>query len=183
MSQYIHGYSERESQRLLEQSEILEKILHEGTCYEPYSNILEAGCGVGGQTVILARRNPDSFITSIDISEESLQKAKQNCEGQCIVNVRFQQADIMQLPFPDNSFDHIFVCFVLEHLSNPLEALIKLKKLLKSNGTITLIEGDHEACIWHPHTEASELTWKAMIKSQQLLGHDPNIGRKLFPLI
>jgi len=44
------------------------------------------------------------------------------------------------LPWAAETFDHIFVCFVLEHLPHPSEALIALKRLLKDGGTITVIE-------------------------------------------
>jgi len=40
-----------------------------------------------------------------------------------LVNVRLQQADIFDLPFEPDSFDHVFVCFVLEHLSRPIDVL------------------------------------------------------------
>jgi ubiquinone/menaquinone biosynthesis C-methylase UbiE len=183
MGQYIHRYSAREKLRLVEQSGILEKILHEDTHYEPCSTVLEAGCGVGAQTVILAKRNPDSFITSIDISKESIEQAKNIVKAENIHNVRFLEGDIMNLSFSENSFDHIFLCFVLEHLNQPQEALNNLKRFLKPGGTLTVIEGNHDACIWYPHTDASAKTWRAMIKAQQLLGHDPNIGLRLNPLL
>jgi hypothetical protein len=47
---YVHGYSEREAQRLYEQAEILENILHMGTVFPADAKVLEAGCGVGAQT-------------------------------------------------------------------------------------------------------------------------------------
>ena len=33
-----------------------------------------------------------------------------------------QQADLLNLPYPEASFDHVFVCFVLEHLPDPRRA-------------------------------------------------------------
>ena len=69
---YIHGYSSREAERLQDQSNILEDLLHSGTHYEQGELVLEAGCGIGAQTKILARRNPESRFISIDISDESL---------------------------------------------------------------------------------------------------------------
>ncbi len=144
MTEYVHGYSEREALRLSEQAETLEKLLHHDTVYPPGAKVLEAGCGIGAQTVILAKNNPDAEITSIDISPpESLEKARENTEKNGIKNVKFLQANIFSLPFEDSSFDHIFVCFVLEHLQSPEEALKSLKKVLKPGGTITVIEGDH----------------------------------------
>src|SRR5512133_4382856 len=123
MTEYVHGYSKREALRLSEQAETLEKLLHHDTVFPPGAKVLEAGCGIGAQTVILAKNNPDAEITSIDISQESLEKARENVEEKGVKNVRFLQADVFSLPFEENSFDHIFVCFVLEHLQNPEEAL------------------------------------------------------------
>ncbi len=183
MNRYVHGYSERETQRLQEQSQILEDLLHSDTVYPAENNVLEAGCGVGGQTVILARRSPEASFTSIDISDDSLNKAKALIEEEDISNVFFKQASIMNLPYKDEYFDHVFVCFVLEHLSNPLEALGELKRVLRKNGSITVIEGDHGSCFWHPETSESLKVWDCMIKAQKDLYHDPLIGRKLYPLL
>ncbi|MBT4512543.1 MAG: methyltransferase domain-containing protein, partial [Chloroflexi bacterium] len=83
----------------------------------------------------------------------------------------------------DESFDHVFVCFVLEHLSEPLVALAELKRVLKPGGTITAIEGDHGSCFWHPEPPDSLKVWDCMIMAQQHLGHDPLIGRRVYPLL
>ena len=69
---YVHGYSARESERLADQAQTLTDLLHHDTHYPAGSRVLEAGCGIGAQTVILAKNSPDALITSIDISEDSL---------------------------------------------------------------------------------------------------------------
>lgn len=183
MNTYVHGYSPRESQRLNEQSGILEELLHSDTRYTAGSKVLEAGCGVGGQTVILTRRSPEAEFVSIDISQKSLSEARARVDQEGISNVKFQQSDITNLPFGDEEFDHVFVCFVLEHLSSSLDALAELKRVLKSGGTITAIEGDHGSCFWYPETPDSLKVWDCMIKAQQYLGHDPLIGRRVYPLL
>ncbi|MCE7697500.1 MAG: class I SAM-dependent methyltransferase [Methanobacterium paludis] len=137
---YVHGYSNKEAHRLADQADTLTGILHSDTAYSPGSKVLEAGCGVGAQTVSLAKNSPEAEITSVDISRESLDQAELLINSEGIVNVNFQQADIMKLPFQDNSFDHIFVCFVLEHLPNPEYALQNLKRVLKKGGSITVID-------------------------------------------
>ena len=68
MAEYVHGYSEREALRLSEKAETLENLLHHDTTYPPGAKVLEAGCGIGAQTVILAKNNPEAKITSVDIS-------------------------------------------------------------------------------------------------------------------
>jgi SAM-dependent methyltransferase len=183
MKDYVHGYSKRESERLADQADTLSGILHYDTQFPPGSKVLEAGCGVGAQTIILAKNSPHAQITSIDISQDSLQHARSLIEKDGIKNVKFQQADIMDLPFEKESFDHIFVCFVLEHLKNPVEALQELKKYLKKGGTITVIEGDHGSCYFHPESEEAVKAWNCLIKAQQDLGGDPMIGRRLYPLL
>ncbi len=183
MNRYMHGYTDREAERLRDQCSILEQLLHSTVSYPPGSAVLEAGCGVGAQTLALAKRSPQADFTSIDISPDSLDRARALIEGEGITNVRFQQADIMELPLADGSFDHVFVCFVLEHLGDPPAALGEMRRVLKPGGSITVIEGDHGSCFWHPETAASRQAWQAMIRVQQEMGHDPLIGRRLHPLL
>jgi 2-polyprenyl-3-methyl-5-hydroxy-6-metoxy-1,4-benzoquinol methylase len=182
-SSYVHGYSPREAERLEDQSGILENLLHRDTRYPAGSHVLEAGCGIGAQTRILARNSPDAQFTSIDISQESLEQARIRIQTEKIANVTLKKENILSLSFPDSLFDHIFVCFVLEHLSKPMTALSELKRVLKPGGTITVIEGDHGSCFWHPETAESLQVWLALIIAQQQLGHDPLIGRRLYPLL
>lgn len=180
---YVHGYSERETRRLYEQAEILENILHSGTGFPANTRVLEAGCGVGAQTRLLVKRSPGTVFTCIDVSEKSLATANRVKEQSGFGNVTFCQDDITRLSFADERFDHVFVCFVLEHLDSPVAALRELKRVLKPGGTITLIEGDHGSCFWHPETPEAIAAWKGLITAQQNIGHDPNIGRRLTPLL
>ena len=180
---YVHGYSARESERLQDQSNILEELLHNGTSFENGSTVLEAGCGIGAQTQILAKRSPGAIFTSVDISEESLAEAKQQIKKEKLSNVTFQKEDILAMSFSDDTFDHIFICFVLEHLEFPFAALKELKRVLKPNGSLTVIEGDHGSCFWFPETRESKDVWSSLVKAQQDLGHDPIIGRTLYPLL
>ena len=180
---YVHGYSERETQRLYEQAEILEAIIHAGTRFGAGQHVLEAGCGVGAQTRLLLGHSPDAKYTCIDISEKSLASAARLKQQPGFENVTFQQENITQLSFTDETFDHVFVCFVLEHLSDPVAALVELKRVLKPGGTITVIEGDHGSCFWYPETAESVAAWNGLIDAQRQHGHDPNIGRRLTPLL
>jgi SAM-dependent methyltransferase len=180
---YVHGYSERETQRLYEQAEILENILHSGTSFPANARVLEAGCGVGAQTRLLVKRSPDAAFTCIDISEKSLTTANRLKQTVGFNNVTFRREDITRLSFADETFDHIFICFVLEHLDSPVAALIELKRVLNTGGTITVIEGDHGSCFWHPETLESVAAWNGLITAQRNIGHDPNIGRRLTPLL
>ncbi|MGP8199137.1 MAG: class I SAM-dependent methyltransferase [Limisphaerales bacterium] len=183
MNDYVHGYSERERQRLHDQSETLAGLLHHDTIYPAGSRVLEAGCGVGAQTIHLARNNPRTHFTSIDISPASINAARMALDRAGLGNVTFQAADLFRLPFPETSFDHVFVCFVLEHLKNPGEALQRLKAALKPGGTLTVIEGDHGSTFFHPRSAAAWRTIQCLIDLQAAVGGNALIGRELYPLL
>ena len=122
---YVHGYTEREHSRLVDQATTLTDLLHHDTRYPRGTSVLEAGCGVGAQTVTLARNSPGARFTCIDVSPRSLEAARARARSASIENVDFLQADVFELPFPEGHFDHVFVCFVLEHLPLPGEGLAK----------------------------------------------------------
>lgn len=180
---YVHGYDRRANVRLQDQADALVDLLHSDTAYPDGATVLEAGCGVGAQTVTLARRSPGARIVSLDIAAASLAAAKAKVEAAGLANVRFQQADIFALPFARASFDHVFVCFVLEHLSRPLEALERLKALLKPGGTMTVIEGDHGSTYFHPGSDAAHEAIRCQVELQRAAGGNANIGRELYPLM
>ena len=180
---YVHGYDPKENVRLQDQATTLVELLHSDTVYPVRSRVLEAGCGVGAQTVTLARNSPGALITSIDISEDSVAAAKQRVMAAGLENVQFQQGDIFHLPFGADSFDHIFVCFVLEHLKEPRVALQKLKECLRPGGTITVIEGDHGSAYFYPDSNAAHTAISCQVELQSRAGGNALIGRQLYPLL
>ncbi|ADZ09977.1 Methyltransferase type 11 [Methanobacterium lacus] len=181
--EYVHGYSEIESDRLVDQANTLANLLHNDTVYSAGSKVLEAGCGVGAQTLMLATNSPDAQIKSVDISEESVNRAKLLLKQHGVSNVEFEVADIFNLPFEAETFDHIFVCFVLEHLKDPVGALEGLRRVLKMGGSITVIEGDHGSCYFYPKTKEAVKAWECLVKCQTGLDCNPMIGREIYPLL
>ncbi|HEX6317248.1 MAG TPA: methyltransferase domain-containing protein [Burkholderiales bacterium] len=183
MQAYVHGYDEQENRRLQDQAGTLVDLLHSDTAYPAGSRVLEAGCGTGAQTVTLGRNSPHARFVSVDVSAASLAEAKRRADAAGIANVQFRQADIFALPFEPQSFDHVFVCFVLEHLSRPLEALAALKRLLRPGGSITVIEGDHGSAYFHPDSEAARRAIQCQVELQRAAGGNALIGRQVYPLL
>lgn len=180
---YVHGYDPREAMRLQDQATTLVELLHSDTAYPDGHTVLEAGCGVGAQTVTLARNSPKALITSVDVSENSVAEAANAVEAAGLRNVTLRRADIFHLPFEPDSFDHIFVCFVLEHLARPVEALEALKGVLKPGGSITAIEGDHGSAYFHPDSEFARKAVQCQVELQARAGGNALIGRTLYPLL
>lgn len=183
MSSYVHGYADREAQRLADQANTLVGLLHADSRFPAGVSILEAGCGVGAQTVTLAAQNPEAKVTAIDVSSESLRRAEQLCRREGITNVTFEQGDIFDLRYADGLFDHVFVCFVLEHLAEPINALRALLRVLKPEGTMSIIEGDHGSTFFHPDSAAACAAIACQVALQAAAGGNANIGRELYPLM
>lgn len=180
---YVHGYKARENERLQDQASALVELLHSDTAYPAGSKVLEVGCGVGAQTLILGQHSPNAQFTSIDISAESIAEAKKKTSAVGLTNVKFEQADIFALRRKPESFDHVFICFVLEHLSRPREALTILKRVLRPEGTITVIEGDHASTFFYPDSDAAHAAIESLVKVQKQVGGNALIGRQLYPLM
>jgi SAM-dependent methyltransferase len=180
---YVHGYGPREAERLRAQADTLAVLLHHDTGYPRGSAVLEAGCGTGNQTVTLARHSPGAQITAVDIADASLAEARARVEAAGLTNVTFQRADVLAPPFAAHSFDHVFVCFVLEHVPRPLDALRAWRRLIRPGGTITVIEGDHASAYFHPDSEAASDAIACQVELQRRGGGDAMIGRRLYPLL
>ncbi len=180
---YVHGYGEREAQRLMDQAESVSDLIHHDTEFPPDSRILEVACGVGAQTVAMAQRLPACHFVSFDKIPQSVGLAAERVRTAGLQEVHLLTADLFEAPFKPESFDVLFVSYLLEHLPDPLAALISLKTLLRPGGTLLVVEGDHGSCYFHPDTPEAIRAWKCLIEVQAGLGCDSEIGRRLHPLL
>ena len=71
-SGYIHGYSDREALRLNDQADTLDNIIHNDTIFSKDSLVLEAGCGVGAQTIGLSDISVSPLMVYVDASKPQL---------------------------------------------------------------------------------------------------------------
>lgn len=185
---YVHGYHAQEGHRLTDQAQTLAELLHADTLFPTGSRVLELGCGVGAQSVELLARNPGIELTCVDRSAESLRTAGTRLQGHGTTPARLLQADLYDLPEAEGllqaaSFDHVVICFVLEHLNAPDDALDRARRLLRPGGTLTVIEGDHGSTAFHPDSSAAHAAIDCQVRLQRAAGGDPDIGRRLHPLL
>ena len=120
---------------------------------------------------------------SLDRAALSVQQARAKVDAEGHRNVAFQVADLFDLPFEDETFEHVLLCFVLEQLARPDEALLCLRRVLRPGGSITVIEGDHGSWYCHPQTPEASRVVQCLIEIQARLGGDSMIGRRLYPLL
>ena len=182
-SAYVHGYDTAESLRLNDQAATLEALLHHDTCYPAGSVVLEAGCGVGAQTVPLVRSSPGARITCLDISAASRAEAAARVRAAGLPVPQFRPGDLLALPFPDAAFDHVFVCFVLEHLRTRWRRWSNCSACFGRAAASPLIEGDHGSTLFHPDDAAARAAIRCQVELQRRAGGDADIGRRLYPLL
>src|SRR3954469_18020366 len=120
---YVHGYHAAESARLGAQALSIRELLHGDVWYPTRSLVFEPACGTGEQTLQLAANNPGARFMAFDRSRPSLDEARARVAAAGLKNVEFREGDIYDAPFSDETFDHAFVCFLLEHVTRPVEAL------------------------------------------------------------
>lgn len=103
--------------------------------YSMPCSILDAGCG-NGRNMFWFLQN-DFDIYGIDINDTAIQKLK--LENKFLKENQFQVADITNIPFPNQYFNHI-ICSAVLHFakstSHFLEMLSELNRVLKTNGTL-----------------------------------------------
>jgi ubiquinone/menaquinone biosynthesis C-methylase UbiE len=177
---YLHGFSEEEQNRLIQQAEVLAPKLHQDLTWPAGSSILEVACGVGAQTKILLQNFKDIKITGIDFSESQLQVARDRLqteiqEGRC----QLKKEDAMSMSFSVSTFDGAYLCWVLEHLPNPQRALAEVYRVLKTGSKVFINEVQNHTFFLHPYSPATLKYWYEFNDHQWNIGGDPFVGSKL----
>ena len=101
-------------------------------------NVLIAGCGTGRQSIDIATNYKNSKIIAIDLSLRSLAYAKRKTQELGITNIRYMQADILDLAKLGQQFDIIECGGVLHHMKNPMAGWQVLKDCLKAGGLMRI---------------------------------------------
>ncbi len=98
--------------------------------------ILDAGCGTGYKSLVLAEANPGAKVVGVDISEQSLDLARKRFEYHGIERGEFHSLSIYDLPNLDLKFDYINCDELLYLFPEPAVALKAMKSVLQPRGII-----------------------------------------------
>ncbi len=177
---YIHGFSADEQDRLYQQARVHEENIFSQIDFSGQSNIVEVGSGVGAQTQILLERFPHLKISTLDASETQVERARKTLSEKIKTGqVQTYVGDALHSPFADNSFDGAFVCWLLEHVQNPVGILKEIKRVLKANGIIYCNEVFNSTFYCHPYSPSTLKYWFEFNDYQYSLKGDPFVGGKL----
>lgn len=182
---YLHGFTREEQDRLYHQARFLEHRVHEGLPLRRARRLLEVGCGVGAQTDILLRRHPELHITGVDASETNLQRATKHLQGLPWAKKRWDlhAGDAANLSFEADTFDSAFLCWILEHVAEPLRVLSEVRRVLRPGSPIVVSEVQNATFFLDPYSPHTLDYWKAFNEHQIDLGGDPFVGAKLGNLL
>lgn len=100
------------------------------------AHVLEVGCGTGKLSRHLATALHPKIYTGIDISPQMIAQAESGTHGN--TRLIFQVADVLKLPFEDNSFDAVLEMDLLHHLPNWKKAIREIHRVLKEGGKFLL---------------------------------------------
>ena len=179
---YLHGYSATERERLRRQARILEPMVHSGLPFWRRKKLIEIGSGVGAQTEILLRYYPEIAITCVERNPRQIAEARKllaKSKGR----VRFAAEDAAHLSFERDSFDGAFLCWILEHVSNPAQVLSEACRVLVPGSPIVINEVLNATFFVDPYSPKTLQYWMAFNEHQFSIGGDPFVGAKLGNLL
>lgn len=145
----------------------------------PGSSVLDVGCGPGTITADLAARVHPGHVVGVDRSSDIIDRARRTDFGPEPRDLGFQIADCYRLGFPDNSFDIVHAHQVLQHLSDPVAALVEMRRVVRTDGVVAVRDADYRSMAWFPRLDELD-EWMELY--QAVAGHnraEPDAGRHL----
>jgi ubiquinone/menaquinone biosynthesis C-methylase UbiE len=135
----------------------------------PNARVLDVGCGPGTITVGLAALVTEGFVIGLDIEPSVLAEARRRPEAATRYN----------LSFPDSTFDVVHAHQVLQHLADPVSALVEMRRVCRPGGIVAARDADYGAMFWHP-AEPGLAEWQRLYRAvARSVGGEPDAGRHL----
>jgi ubiquinone/menaquinone biosynthesis C-methylase UbiE len=148
----------------------------------PGQSLLDAGCGPGTITADLALLVSPAEVVGMDAAEEVVAQAREHALGLGLANLRFEVGDLFALGYPDASFDVVHLHQVLQHLADPVAAMIELRRVLSPDGLLAARDSDYAAFSWAPEDPALDRWRELYFAVTARNGHDARIGPRLLGL-
>jgi ubiquinone/menaquinone biosynthesis C-methylase UbiE len=147
--------------------------LYEKVELKERKKILEVGCGTGAITTDIASLTT-GHITAIDINKGRFEKARSAASS--LPCVTFAMADVMGLPFKDDTFDLVVSSVVLLYVKDKQRAVNEMARVTQKNGAVlATMEPDHSGWLNYPENRLAPL----FMKDLEEMGADTRMGRKL----
>lgn len=139
--------------------------------------LLDVGCGPGSITLDLA--GLVSRAVGIDGADLAIERARVEAVRRGVSNATFENADAYELPFDDDSFDVVHAHQVLQHLADPVRALIEARRVVKPGGLVAARDADYGTMVHDPHEPRLDRWLELYHRVARNDGGEPDAGRRL----
>jgi SAM-dependent methyltransferase len=146
---------------------------------KPGSSVLDIGCGPGTITGDLAAQVAPGPVLAIDQFADVLNVAHAEIQRRNLSNVTFATADVQSLGLRDDSFDIVHAHQVLQHVADPVRALVEMKRVCRPGGIVAIRDADYAGFIWFPRLPALDLWLELYERAARANGGEPDAGRRL----
>jgi ubiquinone/menaquinone biosynthesis C-methylase UbiE len=145
----------------------------------PGLRLLDIGCGPGTITADLAELVAPGRVTAVDAAADVLVEAARVASERGLDTVDFATADVHALDFPDGTFDVVHAHQVLQHVTDPVQALREMRRVCRPGGVVAARDGDYAGMCWFPAVPALD-EWMALYQRvSRHNGGEPDAGRRL----
>lgn len=146
--------------------------------------VLECGCGPGYLMEKLSSEFPSSEFTGVEVDPELVTLANQRFAEKRLDTCSVLAQSITEMEFQEASFDLVISRLLLEHLTDPGEALTEVLRVLKPGGKAVFLDNDFDFHVrtWPPSPALNEL-YDAYKLARRADGGNPCIGRQLPALL
>jgi len=179
---YDHGEDPTELGRLSMQADIAwsmerAELLKQGL--RPTDRVLDVGCGPGHLSCRMASLVPGGTVMGVDTDPTLLEQARSAAREQGLSNVDFAQSRAEGMPLADGSADFAYARFVLQHVSQPVDVLREMARVVVPGGKVMIVDTDDGSIMVHPQPEGLAQLLEASREGQARNGGDRHVGRKL----
>ena len=143
----------------------------------PGMTLLDCGCGPGTIMLDFAAAVAPTEVVGVDVEANQLRSAQAQAAEQKKSNLGFAAADLYTLPFPENTFDAVFLHGVLEHMTDRVAALGEVWRVLRHGGIVGARHADFGGFLLEPAEPPLD---RFVPLFEQLMIHndgDPKAGR------
>jgi ubiquinone/menaquinone biosynthesis C-methylase UbiE len=154
---------------------------------QPGERAADIGCGLGHDARELAKRvGLAGSVVGIDGSAEMIARATEATDAEAARTLRFIAADATALPLETSSCDALRADRLLQHVEDPLQALVEFRRVLRPGARIVIIEPDWKTMAVYPGSAAGgddDRCVAAIFDWQVAHTRHPLMGRQLRMLL
>lgn len=145
----------------------------------PGLSLLDVGCGPGTITCDLARRVAPGTVVGVDTAEEVLVEARRLAAETGPATVTFEAGSVFDLRFDTGTFDVVHAHQVLQHVGDPVAALVEMRRVCRPGGVVAARDSDYPGFRYFPDDPAMGRAIAAYGELTRANGANWDAGRRL----